>query len=1149
MKNLHSKSQSRGFALVVALSLMILLTVIAVGLLTLSSVSLRSASQGGSMSVARANARMAMMLALGDLQKHTGADTRVTARADVLNASNPPVFGAWKSWEGTNHELTGGFAGRPVSPGSYEEKKRDRFLSWLVSGVNPGIPDTSFAKGKATLVGEGSVGSGVDRAKLQIHLSPSGIRTSASSAANSGFFAWWVGGENSKARLPNPYEPTADTAARWATHLKSHAVADTQPFRMDPLLDDPKPAAKAATLLSADLVAQAGDLKASKEFFHDLSAVSTGLLTNTATGGWRKDLSLLTEKWSAQPSGGLPLFRVKPGEDIQFSRANSNPLSSKSLFYPWSAYRGGGIPIYQHGAVTSWENLADFATMYRSGLSASASGRVTMNSRSFPIDDSANMGAFLHKVRVLPVIARIQWVFHHWAAPNAAAPTLLEPRLLVTPVVTMWNPYSVELASPSGFRFRVARPLPAALRYSINGATNTNYNCLMAGASNNQPALSSAVDLFYDIQSSFTLKPGETRVFSPGSTTPVAASTVLTLLPGYRSRGGHFFPVIGNDGKSPALPGSASLAADAKFDTTYNDGSSGVGIYLDLLTGGKRHLVYRMVYDTAMANTIYKPITNLAATTLGQCQTTPVPFLSTIFGARMASNTHIPAKGFLQSSPLVNYTAMGSKDLVEVNIARRYAGTSHPVNSPFDYSFVRHAAGDTYLPNADSSNRGYIVTGFQSSNGLSRCVVGEVPVRPLQSLAELQNWDLRYENPIPPFAINLIGNSSATPLLPSNAVVNSGDSALAVNLQHDDSYCANHLLFDDWFFSSIAPNPAAFGFSGAVDAELRRVFTAFVSGTEPLPNRSYKPINTDRAAAAAGGSGATQLFARFVNPPDSWRSIASRIEVEGMFNVNSTSVTAWRALLGHARGQKVPFIRESGAAWDAGLSGEVDYPVSRFPIAGDVEAGARGSSGIFREASEFAGYRTLNDSMLDALAEEIVNQVRQRGPFLSLAEFVNRQLASGDLALAGTIQAALDKLASASSNSPYAAITSYLTANGVPDAVPGPGMEYQFPAAAAGKSAFGLPGWIRQADVLRPIAPVLSARDDTFTIRAYGDARDAANRITATAVCEVVVRRSRDFVDPRDLAEATGQPVSPVNLAFGRRYEIVAFRWLSSGEI
>ena len=109
-----------GFALVVTLSLMILLTIIAVGLLTLSSISIRTASHSKGMAVARANAKMALMLAIGELQRQTGPDTRVTARADVLDEENPPIVGVWKSWEGTDHETSGNFAGRPISPGIYK---------------------------------------------------------------------------------------------------------------------------------------------------------------------------------------------------------------------------------------------------------------------------------------------------------------------------------------------------------------------------------------------------------------------------------------------------------------------------------------------------------------------------------------------------------------------------------------------------------------------------------------------------------------------------------------------------------------------------------------------------------------------------------------------------------------------------------------------------------------------------------------------------------------------------------------------------------------------------------------------------------------------------------------------------------------------
>ena len=61
--------------MVITLLLMILLAVAAVGLLGLSAVSLR----GGSQAEARANARLALVIAIGEMQKQLGPDQRVSA--------------------------------------------------------------------------------------------------------------------------------------------------------------------------------------------------------------------------------------------------------------------------------------------------------------------------------------------------------------------------------------------------------------------------------------------------------------------------------------------------------------------------------------------------------------------------------------------------------------------------------------------------------------------------------------------------------------------------------------------------------------------------------------------------------------------------------------------------------------------------------------------------------------------------------------------------------------------------------------------------------------------------------------------------------------------------------------------------------------
>lgn len=128
IRPLHSK----GFALVVTLSLMILLTIIAVGLLSLSAISLRSSTNGEAQAKAFANARMAVIMAIGELQKKTGDDRRITADASLFpTAKQGHLVGTWSSWTpeiGENPDQN--------AP-DYSKPKTDLFRSWLVSAPDP----------------------------------------------------------------------------------------------------------------------------------------------------------------------------------------------------------------------------------------------------------------------------------------------------------------------------------------------------------------------------------------------------------------------------------------------------------------------------------------------------------------------------------------------------------------------------------------------------------------------------------------------------------------------------------------------------------------------------------------------------------------------------------------------------------------------------------------------------------------------------------------------------------------------------------------------------------------------------------------------------------------------------------------------------
>ena len=537
---------------------------------------------------------------------------------------------------------------------------------------------------------------------------------------------------------------------------------------------------------------------------------------------------------------------------------------------------------------------------------------------------------------------------------------------------------------------------------------------------------------------------------------------------------------------------------------------------------------------------------------VGELEGQWIPIVSVSFGPRMTIGTgpgmtqNRSTKGVVQNNALAGMVLSdpGSGDAKD-----------HPANNTFGFAYHSLSIGSNITPNL-SNSQGFIATGYQSGDGLSRLVMADIPLRPMASLVELQGWNPRGNNPYPPFQMNLIGNSDATPLIPQDDIVpstlappppNPNPNNLTpeqVNLQHDDAYCANHLLFDDWFVSSIAPQPEVLG--GDIAKNIDTFYGDFLTGKETLSNRSYRAIAEDTNLPTPKVAERVQ---KIVNSADGWLKVASRLEVDGMFNVNSTSVAAWKSLLGHAKSREEIAIfgknqMESAPAYKK-------HPVTRGPVAPDVEAGSGPAhGGLSLKASEYAGFRNLTDEQIADLAEKIVEQVRLRGPFLSLAEFVNRQLSyEEDLALAGAVQSAINNL----KDDPMKVLRN--PANSLSDNTMHPGdpklrgANYEFAKAAEGSSAYGVPGWIRQADVLRPIAPILSARDDTFTIRAYGDATDASGNVIAKAWCEAVVRRTRDFCDQADAADSIEPPSSPTNTKFGRRYQIVTFRWLNKDEV
>ena len=138
----HAAANAPGFALVATVSMMVLLTLVAIAMLSLSTIEQRSSGGGANEAdrMARANARMALMIALGELQKAAGPDQRVTATAEYIGASEQ--HGLFYEWRHSGkHQGHPAVDGRKHWVGVWDTQQlqpgrpgQQTFLRWLVSG-------------------------------------------------------------------------------------------------------------------------------------------------------------------------------------------------------------------------------------------------------------------------------------------------------------------------------------------------------------------------------------------------------------------------------------------------------------------------------------------------------------------------------------------------------------------------------------------------------------------------------------------------------------------------------------------------------------------------------------------------------------------------------------------------------------------------------------------------------------------------------------------------------------------------------------------------------------------------------------------------------------------------------------------------------
>jgi hypothetical protein len=378
---------------------------------------------------------------------------------------------------------------------------------------------------------------------------------------------------------------------------------------------------------------------------------------------------------------------------------------------------------------------------------------------------------------------------------------------------------------------------------------------------------------------------------------------------------------------------------------------------------------------------------------------------------------------------------------------------------------------------------------------------------PITSIAQLAHFNVAAAptvNSQTGLALNglySVGAGWANPFIPRIAVSRNFTTGV-VGQVFDVSYLLNEALFDTFYFSAL---PAA----GVFD----------ISAPRSVVNTRLKPF------AELDVTGASYVV--------SASSPAATLLLDGGFNINSTSVPAWRALLASFR--------------DASFQGVTSPTSPAFRVFNPINGSVAPDVSVANQ-STWSGWVDIPDATLDVLATNIVTQVKARGPFRSLGDFVNRRLAPDPTGLSGALQAAIDATPG------MRPVTIDETLNPYGDlrtTTPFDSIDYADNAHKPSSVFEGLPGWVNQIDLLRGLAPVLRPRSDTFKVRAYGAVLNPATGATeGQAWCEAIVQRLPTYVDEitDPLPSATPAP-GGTNDRFGRKFVITQFRWLGPNDI
>jgi hypothetical protein len=1176
----------RGFALVVTLALLVLLTLLAVGLLSLSAISLRAASAGFAQQEARANARLGLLIAVAELQRSLGPDRRVSAPAGVLDkipesaeidgVKHPHWTAVWstewtdKKTPWVRDDNAGGLRDRRTG-GKWQAS--EAIENFLVSGneggrersgqAGPRLDARSADLGQdaVRLVADGSV------AEISQHVFAKRVPVKSQTA---GAYAYWIGDLGVKANVGWADAHREKTLGAGAAGLERlvHAqdveeelaegfgtIKDTEADRL----------ASFPTLGVLKGVLPGGV----RRHFHDLTTYSRSVLANVRDGGLQRDLTVYLQSSGSVPPLNDGSRTIAPGiidSDRLAGPASSQAARAEGLSWNVQRYREIA-PCY--GLIRRWGEQANrtaftqaSATMVPPAPLRDSALINSMNDR-VNVYDRANMtpASFLpvDQPNLCPVLVEGS-LYYNLATFSQAGGSGTEwvLRFCMYPRIALWNPYNIELKLPQTVAQLFLNGNKQVRLKRADQSTRDEGIPFGRGSvtGNRHPAHYRGTVLW--TLPAVTLAPGETQVFSPARSgrydlDAVSNNLLSPTAPPHPTRyyyqdlerkhsqaptAFYEFPRPGTDsGTDNCLMALKNGGTGSITDIAFDNLPMLIYANTSMQAGGGDELP--LLWRSTAEVPVYR-LANAGATLPGSA----IPDVRTRDGYRLRwwreHESNVLASGQLSRHP---------RHLQSAVIANWNPRAAYFCRTPWDNvtdqpphfygaytrdSFDEAVSWNGLTPRAVNGKQ----LGFPfgpPQEGPDALILFEVPRQEtgIPSLGYLRHLKMSEFGWHPSYAV---GNSLADPrvkrtgtsppLTSSRDRPNGGWNETAYgwaqgegeipywamltrqimfekpndnNLVYDLSYELNHTLWDNYFLST---GPAA----------LKKEF---------LKNPRKSPLPNGRIGLFSGdGSAASDLT--------DFHRAAARLSLEGGFNVHSISKDAWKALLTSTR--------------DTEFATESATPFPRFldPQGDETKSGSPADSGIWN------GFRSLSDYEIDRLAENLVIEVKRRAPFFGLADFVNRRLREDETGKLGPVQAAIDAAGlNASLNKafpldnrtdlPDVSFNNIIDATRLNQTLLPP------------STAWGIPGYLTQGDVMQVVGSSLRARSDSFVIRAYGESLDTSGTVRARAWCEAVVQR---FPDPVH-ADGTGlNPVAdPAGIDYGRKFRLVAFRWLAAGEV